>query len=72
MAIERLHANGHRAFLCTGRSRAFVPPYIEELGLDGIIAGISTYIELGGKCLFNRETRRKRRCALCVCCGRTA
>lgn len=54
-AIERLHANGHRAFLCTGRSRAFVPPYIEELGLDGIIAGISTYIELGGKCLFNRE-----------------
>lgn len=32
-----------------------MPPYIEELGLDGIVAGISTYIELGGKCLFNRE-----------------
>ena len=30
-AITKLVKNGHQAWLCTGRSRAFVPDYLEQI-----------------------------------------
>ena len=30
-SIKKLVANGHQAWLCTGRSRAFVPWYLEQI-----------------------------------------
>lgn len=54
LAIRKLHENGHKAILCTGRAKASVRS--EELlgiGFDGIIAACGTYIELEGKIVFN-------------------
>ena len=54
-AIADLRANGHRAFLCTGRSRAFVTAEMEQMGFDGIIAACGTYLEYKDELLFSKE-----------------
>ena len=40
LAIKRLVENGHMAFLCTGRSRAFVPKEVEKLPWSGMITNL--------------------------------
>ena len=54
-AIARLRENGHEAWLCTGRSRAFVPGYLEEIPFTGMISACGATIEKDGERLFNRE-----------------
>lgn len=54
-AIRRLREQGHEAWLCTGRSRAFVPGYLEEIPFTGMISACGATIEKEGKRLFNRE-----------------
>ena len=54
-AIRTLRENGHEAWLCTGRSRAFVPDYLERIPFTGMISGCGTTIEKDGRRLFNRE-----------------
>ena len=54
-AIRQLIQNGHLAFLCTGRSRAYIPKEVEELGLTGMITNLGAYMEYQGKCILNRE-----------------
>lgn len=54
-AIERLVANGHQAWLCTGRSRAFIPPEIDALPLTGMITACGATIEKNKERLFNKE-----------------
>lgn len=54
-AIEALHRNGHKAVLCTGRSRAFIPQEVEELGLDGMICNLGGFISYGDKILYDKE-----------------
>lgn len=54
-AIRCLRENGHEAWLCTGRSRAFVPGYLEEIPFTGMISACGATIEKGGERLFNRE-----------------
>ncbi len=44
-AIRRARANGHRVYLCTGRSRAEVYPNLWEIGVDGLIGGNGSYVE---------------------------
>lgn len=49
-AIRTLRQNGHLAFLCTGRTMAFVrDENLLNIGFDGIVAGCGTYIEYEGK-----------------------
>ena len=36
-AIAKLVNNVHEAWLCTGRSRAFVPDYLEQIPFTGMI-----------------------------------
>lgn len=54
-AIRALRSNGHEAWLCTGRSRAFVPGYLEEIPFTGMISACGATIEKDGERLFNRE-----------------
>ena len=45
-AIRTLRANGHLAFLCSGRTRAFIKePHLLAIGFDGIVSGCGTIIE---------------------------
>lgn len=49
-AIERLKERGCRIFLNTGRSRAnLCQPSLADLGMDGLIAGCGTHIEVDGE-----------------------
>ncbi len=53
-AIQKLHQNGHSAFICTGRARANVPDEeILRIGFDGIVCACGNYIEKDGKVLYN-------------------
>lgn len=54
-AIRALVDNGHEAWLCTGRSRAFVSWYLEQIPFTGIISACGSTIEKNGKRLFNKE-----------------
>lgn len=44
-AIRRARANGHRVYLCSGRSKAENPQEIWDIGLDGYIGGNGSYVE---------------------------
>ena len=39
-AIRKLRENGHEAWLCTGRSRAFVPGYLEPVSYTHLMKNI--------------------------------
>ena len=54
-ALNKLIENGHEAWLCTGRSRAFIPDYLDELPFTGIISACGATIEKNKVRLFNRE-----------------
>ena len=54
-AISALCENGHEAWLCTGRSRAFVPWYLEQVPFTGMITACGATIEKQGQRLFNKE-----------------
>ena len=52
-AIKKLQENGHKAFVCTGRSMGNVnDPQFDEIGFDGFIASCGNYIQLDGKVLY--------------------
>lgn len=44
-AIKQARKNGHKVYICTGRSKAEVYPYIWDIGLDGMIGGNGSYVE---------------------------
>ena len=46
-AVRAARANGHRVYLCTGRSEAEVYDSIWEIGWDGIIGGNGSYVRDG-------------------------
>jgi Cof subfamily protein (haloacid dehalogenase superfamily) len=53
-AIRALRRNGNLAFLCSGRSRAFIiGDNLFDIGFDGIVAGCGTYVEKGQQVLLN-------------------
>lgn len=46
-AIHQAQKNGHRVYICTGRSKAEVYEDILAIGLDGMIGGNGSYVEDG-------------------------
>lgn len=55
-AVHELRRNGHLAFLCSGRSRAFIrEPGLLNMGFDGIISACGTMIEYHGETVFLKE-----------------
>ncbi len=54
--IHKLRQKGNYAFLCTGRSRAFVRnPVILDIGFDGIVSGCGTMIEFHDEVVFYKK-----------------
>lgn len=52
-AIHRAQANGHRAYFCTGRSKAEMYQNILDINMDGMIGGNGAYIEDHGHVVFH-------------------
>lgn len=53
-AVQQARANGHRVYICTGRSRAEVYPYLWDIGLDGMIGGNGSYVEDSGEVVMHQ------------------
>lgn len=53
-AIMIARANGHKIFVCSGRSRCEMHDYILEVGVDGIVGSAGAYVELDGKMIYHR------------------
>lgn len=56
LAIKKLQENGHKAFVCTGRSMGNVnDPQFDEIGFDGFIAACGNHVEMDGAVLYERN-----------------
>lgn len=53
-AIKRARANGHRVYMCTGRSKAENPQEIWDIGFDGMIGGNGCYVESDGEVVMHQ------------------
>ncbi len=53
-AIRTARKNGHKVYICTGRSRAEVYEEIWDIGLDGMIGGNGSYVESDGKVIMHQ------------------
>lgn len=53
-AIRIARQNGHRVYICTGRSKAEIYQDIWEIGLDGMIGGNGSYVEADGHMVMHR------------------
>ena len=53
-AVRAARAKGHRVYICTGRSKAEVYPWLWDIGLDGMIGGNGCYVEDHGHAVFHR------------------
>ena len=54
-AIRMLRENGHKALLCSGRTRGYIrEEEVLSIGFDGIVSGCGTEIEYEGKILLQR------------------
>lgn len=51
-AIKKLRANGHKAFLCTGRAPVSITSDITEIGFDGVISSAGSFIEIDNQYIF--------------------
>ena len=54
MAIRKARENGHKVYICTGRSKAEVYQTIWDIGLDGMIGGNGSYVEDNGEVILHR------------------
>ncbi len=54
-AIRSLRANGHYAFLCTGRARGYITnDKLLSIGFDGIVAACGTDVRLHDESIYER------------------
>lgn len=53
-ALAALRAEGHKTFLCTGRTLCDITPELMESGFDGVVAGAGAYIQMDGACVLHR------------------
>ena len=59
-AIRGLRKNGHYAFICSGRARAYIQhPDLFGIGFDGVVAGCGTHVELDGKRIYEKLIDRE-------------
>ncbi|HBX81174.1 MAG TPA: Cof-type HAD-IIB family hydrolase [Propionibacteriaceae bacterium] len=54
VAIKAARANGHRIYMCTGRAKAEIYPYLWEIGFDGYIGGNGAFVEDDGVTVVDR------------------
>ena len=53
-AIKLARKNGHKVYICTGRSEAEVYDYIWDIGLDGMIGGNGAYVRDGDTVIIDQ------------------
>lgn len=53
-AIKAARKNGHKVYICTGRSKAEVYPYIWDIGLDRMIGRNGSYVEDNGHVVMHQ------------------
>ncbi|SJZ87230.1 hypothetical protein SAMN02745116_01672 [Pilibacter termitis] len=53
-AIQLARKNGHKVYLNTGRSKAELPDFLLDIGVDGMILGNGSYVEESGEVLFEQ------------------
>lgn len=58
-AILKARDNGHKVFLCTGRSTSEINTDIKKIGFDGIVAGAGAYVECGQKEIYHKTLDQK-------------
>lgn len=58
-ALQIARENGHKCFLCTGRSRNQIYPFLFDLEFDGIVAAAGGYVEYQGRVLFHKVLGEK-------------
>jgi hypothetical protein len=59
-AIRRIRENGHYAFICSGRARAYIRnPQLLGIGFDGVVAACGTHVELGDTMVFEQLIDQK-------------
>ncbi len=46
-ALNKARANGHKIFLCTGRSLGQIYPFLMDFGFDGIVGAAGAYVTYG-------------------------
>ena len=54
-AIRAARENGHKVYICTGRSMAELYEDILEIGFDGIIGGNGCYVEDHGNVILHQK-----------------
>ena len=54
-AIRKARAAGHKAYICTGRSKAEIYQDLLDIGFDGIIGGNGCYVEDHGKVIMHEK-----------------
>ena len=54
-AIRKARANGHKVYICTGRSEAEVYDNIWDIGLDGMIGGNGAYVKDGDTVVLHKK-----------------
>ena len=54
-AVQAARANGHLVYVCTGRSKAEMPDFLWDLGLDGMIGANGGYVEHDGQVVFHQS-----------------
>ncbi len=55
IAIQSARQNGHKVFLCTGRSKGEIDERVFEIGFDGLIGGAGAYVEFENRVLFHKH-----------------
>ncbi len=55
LAIRKARQNGHKVYLCTGRSKAEITDEIKKIEFDGFIGAGGGYIEEQGKLIFHKK-----------------
>ena len=54
-AIAQLRTNGHLAFICSGRSRAFIRDEgLLSLGFDGIVCACGCHVEINNEIIYQK------------------
>lgn len=58
-AIRQARSNGHRVYVCTGRSKAEIYENLWDIGLDGMIGGNGSYVEDHGTVVMHQLITRE-------------
>lgn len=57
-AISKAQKNGHKVFLCTGRNKAMLKPFL-RYGFDGYVASAGSYVVCDEKVVLDRPMKRE-------------